>query len=400
VRLPSTISAPRPSPDPTGLRRCRFAVILAAFLGLGLHVGVQAVLLADLAAARGLSPADLGVLVAAQATAGIVALLVGGRLADRFGRRPLLLLGSGGLGCFFVALTAVAPFPALAAVFAAGGVCASCYDLAVNALGGDFERRYRTRTMGLLHAGFSGGAAAGAAFAAVALAVGVGFRGVYVVAALPLLAMATAAGLLPLPPRSAPVAEGATSPAIDGAGPLLRVPGVALATKLVVVCFFGDGALEGFTSLYLRTLLGAGALLGGLGIAAFHLAGLVGRLLGNAAARRWGDRRVVTAAGGGAAGGMALALATTDPRLAVAGLLAVGLSLSPVVPTAFSLAGRAPPGRGAEAVSLVTVAGYGSFIAGPILVGGLATATSLRVALLPLVATSLGIALLGRRVTG
>ena len=62
----------------------------------------------------------------------------------------------------------------------------------------------------------------------------------------------------------------------------------------------------------------------------------MGRLLGSAAAQRWGDRRVRSAAGGGAALGMALALATADPRLAVAGLLLVGLSLSPVVPTAFS----------------------------------------------------------------
>lgn len=383
--------------DPGGLQRRRFAVVLAAFLGLGLHVGVQAVLLADLAAARGLAPADLGLAFAAQATAGIVALLVGGRLADRVGRRPLLLVGSGGIGLFFLALTTIRPFPALVVAFAAGGICTSCYDLAVNALGGDFERRYRTRAMGLLHAGFSGGAAAGAALAAAALTAGVGFRGVYVGAALPLLALAGAASVLPLPPRS-PADDDTALAEVAGAVPLLRVPGVRLATALIVVCFFGDGALQGFTSLYLRTLLGAGALLGGLGIAAFHLAGLVGRLLGSVAARRWGDRQVLTVAGGGAAGGMALALATADPRLAVAGLLLVGLSLSPVVPTAFSLAGRAAPGRGAEAVSLVTVSGYGSFIAGPILVGGLATATSLRWALLPLVGTSLGIALLARRV--
>lgn len=394
MRSPSPFLASRQSPEPGILRRRRFAVVLTAFLGLGLHVGVQTVLLADLAAARDLTPADLGVALSAQSAAGIGALLVGGRLADHIGRRPLLLVGSGGIGLFFLALTAVRPFPALVAAFAVGGVCTSCYDLAVNALGGDFERRYRTRAMGLLHAGFSGGAAAGAAFAAVALAASVGFRGVYVVAALPLLVLAGAASVLPLPPRSA--GEDAPPP-IDRTGPLLRVPGVALATALVVVCFFGDGALEGFTSLYLRTLLGAGALLGGLGIAAFHLVGMVGRLLGSVAARRWGNRRVVTAAGGGAAGGMALTLATADPRLAVAGLLLVGLSLSPVVPTAFSLAGRAAPGRGAQAVSLVTVAGYGSFIAGPILVGGLATATSLRAALLPVVGTSLAIALLARR---
>jgi len=105
---------------------------------------------------------------------------------------------------------------------------------------------------------------------------------------------------------------------------------------------------------------------------------------------------VVEAAGAAATGGMALALATTDPRLAVAGLLLVGFGLSPVVPTAFSLAGRAAPGRGARAVSLVTTVGYAAFVVAPLAVGGLADLASLRAALLPLAGTYAAVALLAR----
>lgn len=399
-------------------RRAHFRAILLAFLGLGVQVGAQAVILADLARARALNPAVLGLAFSAQAAVGIIALLIGGALADRLGRRPLLALGGGGLGLFFLALATAPPYALLLAAFVLGGASASAYDLAVNTLGGDYERRYRTRAMTMLHAGFSGGAALGAALSALLLARGTDFRLVYTLLGALLLALALGTRWLPLPPAHAATpaqqAPAATPPAADrapapadavpadahppGAFVLLRAPGVLLAAALVGVCFFGDGALEGFTGVYLRNLLGAGPLLGGLGIAAFHLVGLVARLLSGTTLRRHGERRVVVAAGLGAACGIALTLATVVPAIAVAGLLVVGFSLAPVVPVAFSLAGRAAPGHGARAVALVTTVGYSAFIVGPFIVGGLATLTSLRAALLPLLGTTLGIALLARRI--
>ncbi len=399
---------PCATPHPAPARRANFRAILLAFLGLGGQVGAQAVLLADLARARALGPAALGLAFSAQAGVGIVVLLVGGALADRLGRRPLLALGSGGLGLFSLALATASPYALLLAAFVLGGASASAYDLAVNTLGGDYERRYRARAMSMFHAGFSGGAALGAACSALLLARGTDFRLVYALLGALLLALAFGTRRLPLPatlgpPPAQPPTDNAhheAAPDAHGTGALalLRTPGVPLAAALVGVCFFGDGALEGFTGVYLRNLLGAGPLLGGLGIAAFHLVGLLARLLSGAALRRHGERRVITVAGLGAACGIALALATTVPAIAVFGLLVVGFSLAPVVPVAFSLAGRAAPGKGARAVALVTTVGYSAFIIGPFVVGGLGTLTSLRAALLPLIGTTLGIALLARRI--
>ena len=78
---------------------------------------------------------------------------------------------------------------------------------------------------------------------------------------------------------------------------------------------------------------------------------------------------------------MALALATLEPILVVAGFLVVGLALSAVVPVAFSGAGDFAPGRAGGAISVVTTLGYGGFLLGPVLVGGLAEILGLRVAL-------------------
>jgi MFS family permease len=181
---------------------------------------------------------------------------------------------------------------------------------------------------------------------------------------------------------------------------LLATPIVLLAVLLVSLSFFTDGALEGYISIYLRDLLGSGVLLGGIGIAAYHLTGFAGRLGGVVALRRYGERRVITLAGTLTLLGMVLTLATTFAPLAVIGLLFVGIGQSPIVPTAFSLAGQVGARRGASAVAIVTASGYTVFLITPLLIGTLAGLFSLRAALLGTIVTSTVIVLVAQRLPG
>ena len=107
----------------------------------------------------------------------------------------------------------------------------------------------------------------------------------------------------------------------------------------------------------------------------------VGRLGAAFVIGRLGNRRTLQGAGLLAAGGMTLALATREPLLVVAGFLVVGLALSAVVPIAFSVAGDLAPERAGGAISVVTTLGYGGFLVGPVIVGGLAEVLGLRTAL-------------------
>jgi MFS family permease len=107
----------------------------------------------------------------------------------------------------------------------------------------------------------------------------------------------------------------------------------------------------------------------------------VGRLGAAIVIGRFGNRRTLQGAGLLAAGGMALALATREPLLVIAGFLVVGLALSAVVPIAFSAAGDIAPERAGAAISVVTTLGYGGFLLGPVIVGGLAEVIGLRAAL-------------------
>jgi MFS family permease len=107
----------------------------------------------------------------------------------------------------------------------------------------------------------------------------------------------------------------------------------------------------------------------------------VGRLGAAWTVGLFGDRRTLLGAGLLAAVGMVLSLATLEPLLVVAGFLVVGLALSAVVPVAMSVGGDLAPGRAGGAISIVTTLGYGGFLLGPVIVGGLAELFGLRPAL-------------------
>ena len=386
-------------------RRAHARVAAGLFAGLGLQVGAWAVLIPHLTATRSLTPAELGAVLAVMAATVIGSIAAAGPLADRIGRRPLAVLGAAAFAASFALLAAVEDPAALWPTVALYGVASGFLDLAANAVGSDYERAHDVRAMVRLHAAFSAAAAVGALMAG---AVG---PDTYWIVAAAYVVLAAATIVAPLPPHEvehaaagAPhessVAAGAahesstTSARVPGGRlALLRVPAIAVAVGLVTLCFFGDGAIEGYAALFLRDVLESGALLTGVALAAFHTASLTGRLVFS---RPADERLVLTVAGLLASAAMAVVVVARSPALAAAGLLVVGFALAPIVPTALSLAGRSAPGRSATAVSLVTTIGYSAFVLGPPAVGALAGVTSLRTALVPVVASTAAIALLAR----
>ncbi|HEY7418554.1 MAG TPA: MFS transporter, partial [Ktedonobacteraceae bacterium] len=273
----------------TSSQRVHFWSIVTIFVGLGFFVGIWNFLLADLSNALQLSPLFLGIALACFSSAGIVLLAFGSLLADRLARRHILLVGIGGAGLLFLALIFVSHYWMLLVVLLCGGACMSCYDLAVNTLGGDYERFYVSKEMTNFHAGFNGGAALGVIVSALMLVNGSQFRTIYMLAGVLFLTLMLMACFLPFPSSEPSITtrEERSEPALSPSSPLLTSL-VLSAILLVSFSFFTDGTLDGYTSVYLRNLLGSGVLLGGLAMAAFQLVGLVGRLASTALLRRYG----------------------------------------------------------------------------------------------------------------
>ncbi len=364
------------------------------FLILGFQVGVWAVQIASLVAALHLEPGALGVALSCGAAGGILSLFAGGVIADRLGRRTVLLIGLIATGASFSLLGLSVTFAEVVCVVLLYGLSSSFIDLGSNAVGSDYEAAHDVQALTGLQAGFSLGAASGALLSALLLAAGTDYRFVYFGLSAVFAIAAVVVAVAEFPPRAphVPAADGAPAPLR-----LWRVPGVLFATIIVTVCFFGDGALEGFLSVFLRQTLASGILLSGLGVASYHVASLAGRLLVSRGMRRVSTRTLIVAAGALAATGITVAVLSPAAGLSIGGMLLVGFAISPVIPSALSLTARSAPGRSAQAVALTTATGYSAFLVGPLVIGAVADAAGLRIALGILIATSLLLAALGTR---
>ena len=361
--------APRPG-------RLVLPVLLGAFGAFGVFAGTFAVLLADLSRALDLSPGPLGLALFVGAAASILAMATLGWTADRLGRRVFLVVSGTVMGAGIAALAFVGDYVALLAALLVLDAASGLYDVGINAAAVDLERAAGRHFMSVLHAAFSAGGVVGALSAGALLSAGVDYRRLYLGVLIPLGAVILAVATTRFPPQGEPPAyERPERPELYRNLPLL------LIALIATLALLSEGEMEHWSGVYLRQTLGLSALLGGSGVAVFYAAMAVGRLGAAIVIGRFGNRLTLLGAGVLTACGMTLALATREPLLVVAGFLVVGLALSAVVPIAFSVAGDLAPERAGAAISVVTTLGYGGFLLGPVIVGGLAEVIGLRAAL-------------------
>jgi len=377
--------------------RAFLMVELGAFASFGFFWGNFAVLLADLSRTLDLSPGPLGFALFAGAAASILTMAALGWTADRIGRRPFLMISACVFGAGVAGLAIADGYALFLAVLVILYAASGLYDVGINASAVDLERAAGRRFMTFLHAAFSGGGAVGALSAGALLQAGVDYRYVYLCVLLPLGAMILAFATARFPNSDGPSRDGERGQKTGTLGLYRNLPLMLLAV-IATLGLLAEGEMEHWSGVYLRQTLELPALLGGSGVAVFYGAMAVGRLAAAGTIARFGDRRTLLGAGLLTAGGMALALVTKEPLLVVAGFLVVGLALSGVVPIAFSLAGDLAPGRAGAAISTVTTLGYGGFLLGPVIVGGLAEAFGLRLALATIAVAGLLIFTLSMRV--
>lgn len=358
-----------------GRYRGLFLLAGGALAALGFVWGSFAVTLADLSRSLDLSPGPLGLALSGGMAASFPVMALAGRVADRAGRRPLLVASAALMGLGFAWLALVGSYASLFSALLVLSAASGAYDVAANACAMDYERATGLKRMAPIHAAFSAGGAVGALSAGALLAAGLNFRLVYPAALVPLGAVVLAATRKPRFPRSASSRENTE------AGPAEKNVLLILVALVAALAFLSEAAMEHWSGVYLRDALALPALLGASGVAVYHASMAVGRLVCAGVVGRFGNGATLRAAGLLSAGGMALALATTEPVLVVSGFLVVGLSLSAVFPVALSVAGGLFPDRAGGAGSVVTTLGYGGFLFGPILVGAAAELLGLRLAL-------------------
>ncbi len=381
------------SPPP----RRTFFLLLLLFMALGAAAGAWQVVLADLARALALTPGPLGLALMSGGIAAIPVMFWGGRVVDQGGVRFAVAGGAALITLAYVGHIAATGLWGLVAALLLYGCGGGLYDVGINAAAARYEAATGRKAMAWLHAGYSAGGVVGALGAGAALAVGTSFRSVYaaVWAMMGLLALLACFSrtLEARPPGLVADVAGRVAGArsLYGPGPVLVLALMTLSG------YYGESAMESWSSIYLRDGLGVTALVGASGVAVFHAAMTTGRLGAGFALRFVGRRTWLVTAGLLGALGTGVAVGTPEPAVAIAGLLLVGFGLSAVAPLAFSLAAEVAPRRVGEATAVITTIGYAGALLAPGVVGAIAEQAGLRVALATVALGALGIAVMASR---
>ena len=393
-------------PAPPALRRARAAVSAVFFVNAVLFANLVP-RLPEIKDGLSLSNAELGTAIAAAPVGALLSGLLAPALIQRLGSARVASFGLVG-SAVTVALLPLAPgWAALAGLMLLAGALDSVIDVAQNVHGFRVQRAYGRSIVNAFHGVWSVGAVVGGLLGAAAAGLGVplplhlaGTGAVFAV-------VAVVAHRFLLPGR-----EDAERPAPPGAPdggagtsrrrrPPLRAFAPLAALGVLAACgAFVEDAGFSWGALYLRGEVGADAATAGMAFVAMSVAMTLGRLTGDRVVDRLGQRRVALAGGVAIAGGMGLALAVPAVGTTVLGFALAGLGVATLVPAVMHAADELPGlphGVGLTAVSWLLRVGL---LVSPALVGVVADAASLRVALLGVVLAGLGVLAFGRVLDG
>ncbi|GAA4228527.1 MFS transporter [Actinomadura meridiana] len=342
------------------------------FAVAGLMTGVWVSRMPALADKFGANESEIGIVVLVWGLGAITAMQALRGVMARAGSRATLRVALP-LTALSYAVVALAPtYGVLLGAVVVFGMTFGVTDIAMNAQGTAVERAYKRPIMSGMHAGWCTGAMSGGLLGVVTAAVGLGFTTTILAAALLTLPASLALGrtYLPEPPVSAATGTGRGSHRLPAA--------VYLIGALCFIAFMTEGAIADWSGLLLHDGMGASEAFAAAGLPTFELAMLLGRIFGDRVRTRLGTRRMLAGAGVGTAIGMSIVVLAPVPAVAIAGFFVTGVMVCTVVPTTISLAGTAAPDRPAAAVAQVGAIGYGGLLLGPVVVGFLSDATSLR----------------------
>ncbi|MBP2478854.1 MFS family permease [Crossiella equi] len=368
-------------PPTTELRRAR-AAVAAVFLTNGAVYANLVPRYPQLKDELLLNNAELGTALAGMPLGALLAGLLAGVATRRFGSARVATLGNILLAGATV-LASVSPvWFALATALFLAGVMDALADVAQNAHGLRVQRGYGRSIVNSFHGLWSIGAVTGglmgtaAAGLAVPLPVHLGVSaGLFT-----LVSLAAYRFLLSGPDN----ADRAGSPSLRAVrGPAIRM--LAVLSLLATCGAFVEDAGASWGAVYLSDSLRTTAATAGLAFVAMQVAMTAGRLTGDRAVDRFGQRAVVRFGGALTAVGMGVALAFPTVGTTLAGFALAGFGVATLIPAAMHTADELPGlphGVGLTVVSWLLRIG---FLISPPLVGLIADGVGLRVGLLTVV---------------
>ncbi len=336
--------------------------------------------------ALALSDGALGVALLGLPLGSMLVLPFSGRLIGRVGAGRLAVAAGSALAAAITLPGLAGELWTLFIVLILLGIANGTMDVAMNAKAASVESAAGVHLMSAFHGmwsvGLFLGAATGGLFAAIGFTPGLH---------LPITAMAMLWLLLTQRAVLAdkPIQVLTTDPVLAlPRGPLWPLALIATASLLA------EGAVADWSAVYLREFIGSSDAVAALALSAFSLGLTVTRFVADRLGERFGDLALLRAGTVIAALGMTGGILFQNAEVAIIGFLAVGVGFAAVVPIAFRRAANikgVAPGVGVAAVATLA---YTGFLAGPPLIGLVAEAVGLGMAMAIIPALALLIAMI------
>ena len=349
------------------VRRAARRVVSALFLINGFLIGVWASRIPAITVQYDLTPGMLGTLLLALASGAVIAFPISGYFMDRMGSgyitriTTLAYIGS-------MVLIPLAPTTlTLAMALWLFGAVHGAMDVAMNGWGAKLEKAYERPIMSSFHALFSVGTGLGAASTFVAASLGVEL--------FPHMLMASVLSALVLgwawhQPEGCDL-----NPTPGHKAPLFVFPrGQLLAIAVIAACSaIGEGGNADWGGLFLMATTGVDEAGGALAYTVFSLAMVSARFAGDRLIALLGPERIVRYSGLAALIGGLITMLAPDVFAKLCGFAFLGAGFALIAPIVYSRAANdkdLPPGAGLASVAIM---GYGGFLMGPVIIGGLAS---------------------------
>lgn len=329
----------------------------------------------------GLSPAQLALALLGMPISNLLILPFAGRICDAVGARNLLIFTFAGMLLILTLPGLAYDIPSLFLILASCGALLALAELAMNVEAARIEKEAGRLIMSTCHGCWSVGIGVGSFAGATLATLGLSVTEALVLSVVVVLPVAVWAGLQ-LPAVEPVKAEASDAPSAT----FFSLPPKAL----LLVCLFSigfavtEGAMGDWSGIFLRDETGTPTAMLGYGYATFAALLSVGRFLGDALRQRLGmvalARLTVSIALGGA---LLLSIAANFWMGAIAfGMIGLGISVAfPLAVTAAT----ATPGTPAGNVAILSAIYVLGFLAGPLVIGGLAEFLGIRIGLMFLI---------------
>ncbi len=354
----------------SALRRAVLLIFLVCGLGLSSWVPMVPFTKERLA----LNEAGLGVLLLCLGAGAIVMMPITGLLIQKHGSRKVMLFGGITLSLILPLLLLLVNPVAMGAALLLFGASIGAMDVAMNEQAIRVQQLYGRHIMSSFHGFFSIGGLLGALVLGALIKIGLSPMAAAVSISCLLFAIIISQyrNLLPFQPQDRPDKKAAfTWPEAS----------VLYLGLMCFIVFLAEGAMLDWSAVFLQFNRGFDIAWSGTGYAVFSVAMAVMRLSGDKLMDKISPSQMVVYGSLLAALGLFIAVLAPWGAVALIGFGMVGLGCANIVPVFFSAAGNMPHTPVHIALPTITTIGYAGQLAGPALLGFIAYAFSLPVAL-------------------